>query len=410
MNSLGKLIFISAVVTLLVIVPPVFAEPTVIIDNYQVTPPVLMPGDMGILEITIKNTASSATIEEATGIYEGKFITTKSTDINVFIEKAGIEGNGIIVIGSNFQRIGDIGPGQTIPLTFLIKAPTNSGVYFPEVWIDTAGGRSTRYPIPVNVNTQISVPKLAVLGTVITTPQAIRPGDEAMVTLQLINTGESGADRVIVRIGNASTSVIPKNVQLYHSPSISPGKTESFDILLATDRKTEPGIATLPVSVQYYTIDGVQHIEEAAINLLIKGQAEIGIASIETSPERLVAGEPFNLIIRVENAGTGDAKSVSARVDLPISGTREAFLGKIKPGNDAPALFRLGSAPSGEQTYSVTIDYSDDWGNQTVTRPLAITVAPADYSALIISIIIIAILAGGTWYLFIRKKPGRNNG
>jgi hypothetical protein len=411
MIPLYRLFIISVVFTLLITALPVCAEPTVTIENYEVSPAVLMPGDLGTIQISIKNTASTATIQESKGILlEGKFATTTNTDVNVFIEKAGLEGNGIVVIGSNFQRIGDIGPGQTIPITFLIKAPANSGVYFPEVWIDTAGGRSTRYPIPVNVNTQISVPRLAVVGTAITTPLATRPGDEALVSLQLINTGQSVADSVVVRIGNASTSVIPKNVQLYHTPSLSPGTTKSFDIVLVTDRKTATCIANLPVSVQYYTVDGTQHTEHAAISLLVQGQAEISIASIETSPERLVAGEPFNLIIRVENAGTGDAKSVSATVDLPISGTREAFLGTIKPGNDAPALFRLGSASAGEHKYNVTIDFSDDWGNHTVTRPLAISVTPADYSGLVIGIIILAVLAGGAWYLFFRKKPGRNNG
>jgi hypothetical protein len=411
MISLYRLLIISAFVAILVTALPVYAEPTVTIDSYQVTPAVLMPGDLGTIQITLKNTATTATIQESSGIIlEGKFTTTTNMDVNVFIEKAGLEGNGIVVIGSNFQRIGDIGPGQTIPMTFLIKAPANPGVYFPEVWIDTAGGRSTRYPIPVNVNTQISVPKWAVVGTAITTPKATRPGDEALVSLQLMNTGQSVADRVIVRIGNASTSVMPKNVQLYHIPSIEPGKTTSIDIALVTDRKTATGIASLPVSVQYYTVDGTQHTENGAISLLIQGQAEISIASIETSPERLAEGVPFNLIIRVENAGTGDAKSVSAKVDLPLSGTREAFLGTIKPGNDAPALFRLSSAPSGEHRYNVTIDFSDDWGNHTVTRPLAISVTPADYSGLVIGITIIAVLAIGAWYLFFKKKPGRNNG
>lgn len=411
MISLYRTVIISVVLTVLVTALPVCAEPTVTIENYQVTPSVLMPGDLGTIKISIKNTATTASVQESSGIIvEGKFTTTTSTDINVFIEKAGLEGNGIVVIGSNFQRIGDIGPGQTIPITFLIRAPATTGVYFPEVWIDTTGGRSTRYPIPVNVNTQISVPRLAVVGTAITTPQATRPGDEALVNLQLINTGQSVADRVIVRIGNSSTSVTPKNVQLYHIPTISPGRTESVDLVLVTDRKTATGIVTLPVSLQYYSIDGTQHSENAVISLLMRGQAEISIASIETSPERLKNGEPFNMIIRVENAGTGDAKSVSAKVDIPLSGTREAFLGTIKPGNDAPALFRLGSAPPGEHAYNVTIDFSDDWGNHTVTRPLTISVAPADYSGYVIGIIILAVLVGGAWYLFFKKKPGRNNG
>ena len=384
-------------------------EPTVTVSSYELTPQVLLPGDLGTLKVTLKSTASSATISESVGPQTSGFETTKTTDISVFIEKAGLEGNGIEVIGDNYQRIGDLGPGQVIPLTFLIRAPAKAGLYFPEVWIDTKGGRSTRYPVPVNVNTQIAVAKLAVLGMAVTTPDAVKPGEQAAIRLSLINSGESGAERIIVRIGNASTSITPKDAELYHIRSIPAGQSEPIDITLITDRKAETGIATVPVTIQYYTIDGTQHTEDAAINLMIKGLAEIGIASIETSPERIVSGEPFNLIIRVENAGTGDAKSTSARIDLPISGTREAFLGKIKPGNDAPALFRLGGASAGEHPYTVTIAYNDEWGNHTATVPLSLSVAPADYSGLMIGLFILALLAGGAWWLFVKKKTGRNN-
>ena len=165
----------------------------------------------------------------------------------------------------------------------------------------------------------------------------------------------------------------------------------------------------MPVTITYYTIDGSEHTEQTAINLLIQGEVEMGIASIETSPERIVSGEPFNLIIRIENAGTGDAKSVNARIDLPLSGTREAFLGKIKPGNDAPALFRLGSAQAGDHPYNVTIVYNDEWGDHTVTYPLSLSVAPADYSGIIITVAVLMLLAAGAWWVFIRKKPVRNH-
>jgi len=370
---------------------------------------VLMPGDLGTITVMLTNTAGSATISENTGPQVSGFESSKTTDISVYIEKAGLEGNGIDVIGENYQRIGDIGPGQAIPLTFLIRAPAATGLYFPEVWVDTKGGRSTRYPVPVNVNTQIAVAKLAVLGMGVTTPDAVKPGDTAAIRLDLINSGQSSADQIVVRIGNASTSVTPRDTKLYHINSIPAGSSKQLDIVLITDRKAATGIATVPVTIEYYTIDGLKHTESSAINLLVQGKTEIGIASIETSPERVVAGEPFNLIIRVENAGTGDAKSVSARIDLPFSGTREAFLGKIKPGNDAPALFRLGGSPAGDHPYTVTITYTDDWGENTVTQSLSLPVAPADYSGIVIGVIILALLAFGAWWLFIRKSPDKNH-
>lgn len=394
----------------LLAVLPVAAIPTVTISDYTVTPQVLMPGDLGTITVTLRNTASSATFTEKTGpVSSDTAGTTTVTDINVYIEKALLEGNGIEVVGESYKRIGDIGPGQTITITFLIRAPARTGLFFPEVWVDTRGGTSTRYPLPVNVNTPIAIAKLAVVRAAMTTPEAVRPGDPAAVRLEFINSGESAAERVVVRIGNASTSVRPKEGELFHIQTIPAGGHEAVETMFITDRKAEPGIATVPVTLTYYSIDGAEQIEHATISLLIRGQAETGIASVETSPERIVSGEPFNLIIRIENAGTGDAKSVNARIDLPVSGTREAFLGKIKPGNDAPALFRLGGIPAGNHAYTVTISYNDEWGDHVVTRPLTLSVAPADYSGIIIAILILLLLAAGSWWVFVRQKPGKNH-
>jgi hypothetical protein len=57
----------------------------------------------------------------------------------------------------------------------------------------------------------------------------------------------------------------------------------------------------------------------------------------------------------------------------------------------------------------VTITYSDEWGDHEVTRPLSLSVAPADYSGIIIAIIILVLLAAGAWWVFIRQKPVRNH-
>jgi len=44
-----------------------------------------------------------------------------------------------------------------------------------------------------------------------------------------------------------------------------------------------------------------------------------------------------------------------------------------------------------------------------VTFPLSLLVAPADYNGMVIGIIILAVLAFGAWWVFIKKKPGRDH-
>ena len=135
-------------------------EPTVTISEYRVNPSVLMPGSLGTITITIKNTASSATLEENVGTSSNAAATSRTTDINVNIENIKLEGKGIIVLSKDFRSVGEIGPGQSIPITFSIQAPAATGMYYPEVWIDTTGGRSTRYPIPAVSYTHLTLPTI----------------------------------------------------------------------------------------------------------------------------------------------------------------------------------------------------------------------------------------------------------
>jgi hypothetical protein len=84
----------------------------------------------------------------------------------------------------------------------------------------------------VNVNTAIAVARLAVLSTAVTPPDAVKPWEQAAVRLDLINSGESAAERTIVRIGNASISVRPMDAELYYIRTIPADDHEPIDITL----------------------------------------------------------------------------------------------------------------------------------------------------------------------------------
>jgi hypothetical protein len=136
---------------------------------------------------------------------------------------------------------------------------------------------------------------------------------------------------------------------------------------------------------------------------MMKGKAELGFVTVDTSPSRLTEGMPFDLTIRIENTGTGEAKQVSAMVDLPVEGKKEAFIGKIKPGNDAPVIFLLEGANAGNHPYTLTIQYTDDMGEHTMTRQMNLRVPPTDhtmdYVLVLVVLAILGIIGYRYWYL-----------
>jgi len=392
-------------------VSAVATDPTVTISEYQVSPSVLMPDSLGTITITIKNTASSATLEESSGTDSSTAATSRTTDINVNIENIKLEGKGIIVISKDFQRVGEIGPGQSIPITFSIQAPAATGMYYPEVWIDTTGGRSTRYPIPVNVNTAIGIQKQAILILESSLTGSVNPGDEIPVTLTVSNAGQTLADDVTVTIQNVSATIAPKNADLYHLGAIPAGADKTVSLVLLSDKKATAGLVKIPVTIRYNAIEGTPKTQLSGIDIILKGKAELGFVSVDTNPPRVTENTPFDLTVRIENTGTGDAKQVSAVIDLPSEGTREAFIGKIKPGNDAPALFLLEGAQAGTHPYTLTVNYTDDMGAHTQARQMALRVPPSDNTGTVILVLIILCVLGFVayryWYLPKIKGDGK---
>jgi len=400
------LLFIAAFALVALAVPPVHAAdaPTVTITDYKVSPSVLMPDSIGTITVTVKNTASSASVSEKSGqLSTDSYATVRTTDVGVNVENVRLEGNGITVLSDDFARVGAIGPGQSLQFTFSIQAPQSSGIYYPQVCIDATGGKSMKYPVPVNVNTALGIQKSAILIMDSTLTGSQNPGDEIPVTITVSNAGVMLADDVTLKVENVSATVAPKGADLYHLGTIPAGGQQTVDLVLISDKKTPSGLARIPATLRYNAMDGTVTTQLSSIDILFKGKAELGFVTVDTSPARLTEGTPFDLTIRVENTGTGEAKQVSATIDLPVEGKKEAFIGKIKPGNDAPVIFLLEGAPAGNHPYTLTIQYTDDMGDHTMTRDMNLRVPPTDRTGDLIILFIVLVLIGFVgyryWYL-----------
>ncbi|HWQ66880.1 MAG TPA: hypothetical protein VN372_08425 [Methanospirillum sp.] len=374
---------------------------SVIIQDYKVAPSVLMPGEKGTLTVTLKAVSPGT---KTSSITSNGDTASQTTPVIPYIESVTFKSKDIDLLSADSKFEGNIGPDQAVPVTFYIQAPQQNGLYFPEVWIRVRDGQSLKYPVPVNVGTQLSVLKTPSLALENNFPTQVRPGTKIEGTITISNEGSSQADNIQVLVNGSPPVVIPSGISSFQVEQLASGEKQEKEIALLIDKNAPSGLVEIPVSMQYALLDGTLIEQHGSIGLDIRGVAELGITSVETTPVRISEGTPFDLMIRVQNTGTGDAKTVAAKIDLPISGAKEAFVGKIKPGNDAPATFILEGTKSGEYQYSAVISWTDDWGEHNLSRNLSISVPGSDGSGTMILVVVLIIIIGGGAFWYLRRK------
>jgi hypothetical protein len=414
-SSLINTIFLTALLIFFLVLsisPVVASEPSVIISEFKVTPSVLLPGEQGIVSVTVKNTAEKASLSQSytSGIAGSNSQTTTTVDINAPIDSVTMVGNGIEVVGGAYNRVGALGPGQSIPLTFLIMAPDQPGVYFPEVWVRVSEATSLKFPIPVNVNSEVQIQKRPQITVNKQLPTSVIPGSDFNTTVVFSNDGQLSASNIQITVNTSTPSITAKTPGTYHIEKLGQGEQKTINMDFLTDKKTTQGINPINLIIDYQNPDGSFQRQFETLGVRVRGQAQLDISQITTDPSRVQKGDQFTLFIRVENTGTDDAKSVNAKIDIPLSGTKEAFVGKIEPNNDAAAPFNLKADQAGNLPYTLTIQYEDEYGPRQEQQDLHLNIYDTNNTSMIIGVIILLILAGGFayWY-FVFRKPGTGN-
>ena len=150
------------------------------------------------------------------------------------------------VLNEDFDRVGELGPGQSVPVTFVIRAPEKSGIYFPEAWIDVKDGRSTRYPVLVNVNTDIATQKKPSLAIAKTLPAHAAPGDDIAAELTVENTGLTRASDIAIVVNSTVKSIVLTTTGRYYIASLDPGEKSTISLRFASDKNTPSGSTRSP--------------------------------------------------------------------------------------------------------------------------------------------------------------------
>ena len=390
-----------AILLLLLFAPVTSAQSSLAaltITDYTIQPEILTPGELGTVTVTIKNTAVNASAD--------------ITDIYLFAPRFEHD-------HKSFVHVGMLGGGSSTSITFAFNAPEEEGIYFPEIHIVYRPGGSLtratlRYPFPVRVNERTSL-KEASLEVEKDIPGEIRPGDDFTLSLKITNRGETAAHDIFVEIGEVQ-AIYSNDPNNYYIERLEPGNSREIQLRFKSSKDTPTGTITIPIKITYEGLSSEVKKQSETAGIEVIGIAELSISNIKTDPLNIKQGEDFTLFVRIENAGDGDAKSVKATItDLQFSGVKEAFLGKIEPDDDSPAVFTLIPDRSGSFEYHLQISYKDDSGAHTITEKMNLVVRDnknvmtyllEENRNIIIGVIvaIIAILFGLGIHRYVKRK------
>ena len=350
-NLIG-LITVSVLMTITVLNPTIAAEPSIMVTNYEIFPPEFMPGDRGILTLTIQNTETQAT-------------TTKHYGNATFNIKTIVENNGVVInkiwVNSDYddngkkikstagttgyKDFGNIAPGASFQLSFELIAEENisEGYYFPDVKIDLEKGSYEDITFPIEV--RVSNETVDLISTNV--PSKISVGGATDISLSVVNKRNNNIDSITISSDeNNDLDFNPKSIFI---GSLESGKSE--DILFSIN-PSEMGKKILSLNLSYKNGDNQHYLK---YDIPIEIIEVLDVAPIFTDlPSTIKKDKSARIGLEIYNAKT---ESITGVIITPIIETTvipsQYFIGTMDPDDVFSASFDI---------YSDMLDY----GNHTI--------------------------------------------
>ncbi len=374
---------IFTAVAILLLILPASAELEIVLD--KLSPQPVEPGQDLTLSVTLSNGNADADSVTLT-----------------------IDPDPSIILKNNNDRV--INEGRIIKYgavaeTYLLHIDPRafSGIYqieFMMRWMSNDQARETNKTFNVVVH---GAPQLAISNITID-PDLISPKDRFNITFLLSNEGTGIARDAQITAATSSLPFVPAGADTKIVKNLKPGESVQMNFPLLVKDKTVISSYSIPIKMDYKDENGKNISSQSLVGVKILGNAELSIESIKTEPQNPVKGDPVTLTMRIENSGNGDARSVKVDLNIPFEGTKTAFLGKIKPDDDAPGVFIIYAVESGDTPYTANIEFEDDLGKHTVTQALILNVRDTNKNGPVISVIVVLLAVVALIFYFYHRK------
>lgn len=307
---------------------------------------------------------------------------------------------GVKSISNNSFRIDRISSNGNVEINynFLIDPEARTGTY--RVTFRLSDGNDVFVTRTISIEVE-GKPAIALVNSSFS-KTGISPGDDFILytTVASVGSGNAKNIRINLLIDDVPDLVaVNDNSAFIHTLDAGEEKEIAFKLSLGKDA----GITSYNIPISVTAVDDTESTNISSVETIgfdAKGKAKIDIANVKNNPTMPEKGEELTQIIRIENVGEGEARSVKVSiVDLDVSGAKEAFIGKLDANDDAPATFSFIPRKSGDQEYTALIEYEDDFGNHSVEQKLTMNVTGSSpYRTFLL--IIVLLIAGYVAYTY----------
>jgi hypothetical protein len=316
---------------------------SVMITSYQISPEVLMRNDVGTVTVTVKNMESLKSVN---------------------IKDARMLSRDIKVLSDSYFNIGRLGPGESLNLTFTIKAICPDGIYYPRILVEGEDAQNIRYSIPVTVDSSS-----------LTIGIKDFPGDifkEERARIELVVGNPRQNTVTAVKIVTEELEVIPSEVFI-GMLSADESKVASFNFTPQTK-----GAHVLNFKLEFKNGDN-HHSTDLGVPLDVtesKKSAELILTGIEVE-SMPAAMNVYKITGDINNAGLKEAKSVVMKVadseDVEAMHPYKAYFVGLLNADDFSSFELDVKVGENETQVPLVIEYKDEDGNLfTMTEHISI--------------------------------------
>jgi hypothetical protein len=367
----------------------------------EIAPTEVAPGETATLNITLKNLGRDF------GIYISATLDPSDVSPIDALDSSKKHLDRAEAAQRTGEYFGVVQQLESIPVQYRIKVDDNAttGAYNVPLYLSWENEFQTVLTQTIYLGIAVKGESHLIISGINSTPERVYPDTEFTLDVTIENTGTekaksveaaltlpdgiSGEDRAYLGTINRDAATKAS----YTLKATKASKSGAYDFVLSidyTDEQGDSGNVTRPFKV---------FISE-------RGDIDLEIAGISTSPAKIHPGTDFTLSVQLENIGTQDAKSVMVAVSNSegFVGEFSSFVGKIESDDVSSGIFDLTATPAitpGDHKFTMEVIFTDEKGEEfSETKTFNVYVdepAKRSTTGTIVGLLVVAVVGVVLW-------------